>query len=443
MNQKVNQNYLNQTSLLEKIKKLKNLIEPQRKDQTRLDQFLSFDLSTHLLNADLMIFNQVTPNRQNSSLAGMTLAKIGMTVENTIKNGGNVLIPVRSRSLLCQLIMYILTLLSESRRANIYLISPSASSFISYLNIASEWMNQSLQNKIFHREYPLPLSKLIKDGRLKLITKLDSSSKDCIVKEPCIAFVAHATLRCGDSLYLLERWKNDPKNSLIFVEPGLEPRRTVLPFVPFQIRIHILPIDMGIDINTVANIVNATGPKLVILPKERLTSNFPKELKLQSGESSQINGIEIDRPIKIKSKQPYEYGLVSKDLAQQIDFLKFGESFFCNLNCNYKIEDNNIILIKGEGNKTIKNRALFKTPTVKKILNEIEKLQFSERVWVKEQKNEIEGGIYTFEFEHTDPNFNKSRIIFNSITNETTIEAQNEFARTHLKTVILNVVEEL
>ncbi|KAJ6255437.1 integrator complex subunit 9 [Anaeramoeba flamelloides] len=443
MNKTINQNSSNQTSVIQKIKKLKNLIEPQREVQTRLDHFLSFDLSSHLLNADLMIFNQVSQLRQDISLAEMSLRKLGIAVESTIKKGGNVLIPIRTRSLLCQIILYLNTVLSVSRRANIYLISPSASCFISYLNIASEWMNQTLQKKMFHREYPLPLSKLIKERKLKLITKLDSSRKDSIVNEPCVAFVAHATLRCGDALYLLEKWKNDPKNALMFLEPGLEPRRTVLPFVPFQIRVHVFPIEKGIDINGVANIVNATEPKLVVVPKEHTSINFPKELKLQSGKTVKINGIEIDRPIKIKSKQPYEYGLVSKELAQQIDFLKIGESFFCNLNCNYQIEDNNIILIKGEDNKIIKNRALFRTPTVKKILNEIEKLQFSERVWLKEQKNEIEGGIFTFEFEKTDPNFNKSKIIFNSITNETTIVAQNEFARTHLKTVILNSVEEL
>lgn len=52
------------------------------------------------------------------------------------------------------------------QRVQIVFMSEAAQALVEYANINLEYLNQTLQNKIYHTENPLAIQKLIKSGRL-------------------------------------------------------------------------------------------------------------------------------------------------------------------------------------------------------------------------------------------------------------------------------------
>jgi len=60
---------------------------------------------------------------------------------------------------------------------------------------------------------PFPHAQLVKDGRLKHYKSLHDIPE---VRQPCVVFCGHPSLRFGDVTHLIETWGNNHMNTIIF-----------------------------------------------------------------------------------------------------------------------------------------------------------------------------------------------------------------------------------
>eukprot|EP01132_Coremiostelium_polycephalum_P007410 gene7410-9110_t len=265
-----------------------------------------------LQNPDILICTKLNnyPNQPPDEMLTDLCSSIG----TTLNGGGNVIIPSYSCGIVLDLFEHLSDYLGKVGLlyVPIYFISSVSKSVLSYADIYSEWLNKSKQERSFMPETPFFHQDMMRKGQFHSIQHVHSNFQP---NEPCIIFVGHPSCRLGDIVHLLRQYGDNPKNSLFFIEPDFEFKKTILPYSKLTCKIQFFPIDPRINFQEANILISKLSPKHLILLNNY--SNFIKNKHLNGNEGivSIINSMDI---IKIKSNQKFEPGFIDKSLALQI-----------------------------------------------------------------------------------------------------------------------------
>ena len=247
----------------------------------------------------------------------------------TVKNQGNVLIPVLPTGKIYDLIECLYRYLCDASLQNIpvYFMSTVANQSLAYSNIFAEWLNDSKQNLVNAAETPFIHSELAKNGLLKVFPSITSKFNDEF-NQPCIIFASHPSLRFGEACHFVELWKNSPANSFIFTDPEFNYLDALAPYQPVYANFYYFPIDTSLNTNQVNKLLKETkqisqlitSVNYKTLNSEQIYQNdhLSKIDQSRLNPSINVNYYLPNDIIKINLKRRFENCEIDPDLASII-----------------------------------------------------------------------------------------------------------------------------
>ncbi|OQR68881.1 integrator complex subunit 9-like [Tropilaelaps mercedesae] len=245
-------------------------------DQERVGYMASSStLTTHpkpiehqpLRNMDVLIMTSLT--QTPLAIPDTMLSEMCQAVEQTLKNGGNVLIPCHSAGVVYDLFECLSGHLESRGQLNtMYFVSPVANKSLAYSSILAEWLTSSKQQRVYIPEEPFPHSHLMKSGRLKVYESIADQTFMNEFHVPCVVFAGHPSLRFGDSVHLMELWHSDPNNAVIFTEPDFNYVDAVAPFQPISIKVLYYPIDTSLSFAQANKLLRDLRPNILLSHKQ-------------------------------------------------------------------------------------------------------------------------------------------------------------------------------
>ncbi|KAK6753557.1 hypothetical protein RB195_012881 [Necator americanus] len=230
-------------------------------------------------DADALILTSLARSPE-FSLEG-AIMEIAQTVVDTLKRGGNVLMPVNPVGSIYDLIDVVSRSIDGAGgsilESRIYFISPVAKGALAYSNVNAEWLSEAKQSSVYVPEEPFCHMGLVRNGRLKLYENVyESFCRD--YKTPCVVFTGHPSLRIGDAPHLLEMWGNDSKNALIMTDPDYPLNEVYAPYEDLAIRAFYCPIDTRLEFSHVNSSLLPVElkPKNLIIPETYSVSHISK-----------------------------------------------------------------------------------------------------------------------------------------------------------------------
>lgn len=306
-------------------------------------------------NADCVILSQLAlPSTMDlDAYFGDLCSQIGQT----LALGGNVLLPVSNAGLILDLFAILDTYMvstglnpstaglataggiASSPAIAMYYVSSISESVLAYANISAEWLDASKQERVYTPNNPFTHADLIETSRLFRYESIDqffgntysgaagdksggatrhTNSNMGPPRSPCIVFCGHPSLRFGESVALVEKFKTNPKNTIIFTEPHFDPKSSIAPFEPCACRLHVCPIDTRLTYKVACDLMRMHSPRHLVVPKAaaqflRAHLNFSQVLEMQHGDE-----------IKLSLQRKYERGFISPELAKTIQSTHVG-----------------------------------------------------------------------------------------------------------------------
>lgn len=207
--------------------------------------------------------------------------EVAQTIVDTLKRGGNVLMPVNPVGSIYDLIDVVSRSIDSAGGAfqdsRIYFISPVAKGALAYSNVNAEWLAEGRQNSMYVPEEPFTHSALVRNGRLKIYENIyESFCRE--YKTPCVVLTGHPSLRIGDAPHLIEMWGNDSKNALIMTDPDYPLNEVYAPFEDLAIRAFYYPIEIRLEFTQVNTslLIMDLKPKNLIIPEAYSLSHNSK-----------------------------------------------------------------------------------------------------------------------------------------------------------------------
>ncbi|CAF0809066.1 unnamed protein product [Brachionus calyciflorus] len=246
----------------------------------------------------------------------------------TLKNQGNVLIPVQPTGKIYDLIECLYRYLCDSSMGNtpIYFLSSVAEQSLAYSNIFAEWLCSSKQTLVYAAECPFQHGELLKNGFLKTYPGITSKFNDEF-HQPCILFASHPSLRFGEACHFVDLWKNSPNNSFIFTDSEFHYLDALAPYQPIYANYYFFPIDTSLNSSQIHKLLKE--PKYL---SQIIASNQYRLVhgEFQTGVNDHVSKLDpfkflgkIDLNfynqndiIKISLNRKYENCEIESDLAQ-------------------------------------------------------------------------------------------------------------------------------
>nr|CDJ95101.1 Integrator complex subunit 9 [Haemonchus contortus] len=223
-----------------------------------------------LQDCDALILTSLSRTPDFSSEGA--IIEVAQTVVDTLKRGGNVLMPVNPVGFVYDLIDVVSRSIDNAGgatlEARIYFISPVAKGALAYSNVNAEWLAETRQNAVYVPEEPFCHTALVRNGRLKLYDNIyESFCRE--YKTPCVVLTGHPSLRIGDAPHLLEMWGNDSRNALIMTDPDFPLNEVYAPFEDLAIRAFYYPIETRLEFSQVNTVLLPVElkPKNLIIPE--------------------------------------------------------------------------------------------------------------------------------------------------------------------------------
>ncbi|PIO72543.1 hypothetical protein TELCIR_05525 [Teladorsagia circumcincta] len=197
-----------------------------------------------LQDADALILTSLSRTPDFSSEGAVI--EVAQTVMDTLKRGGNVLMPVNPVGSIYDLIDVVSRSIDNAGgatlEARIYFISPVAKGALAYSNVNAEWLAESRQNAVYVPEEPFCHTAVL---------------------------TGHPSLRIGDAPHLLEMWGNDSKNALIMTDPDYPLNEVYAPYEDLAIRAFYYPIETRLEFSQVNTVLLPVElkPKNLIIPE--------------------------------------------------------------------------------------------------------------------------------------------------------------------------------
>ncbi|GAB6018889.1 hypothetical protein CHUAL_000547 [Chamberlinius hualienensis] len=275
---------------------------------------------TQLKNADALIFCGLTQAPLHNPDA--MLGEFCLSVANTVRSGGNVLIPCYSSGVIYDLFECLSSHLDQlgSSLVPMYFISPMADSSLAYSNIYAEWLSQGKQSKVYLPEEPFPHAHLLRSGRLKAFSSLHAEGFSTEFRCPSIVFTGHPSLRFGDVIHFLELWGGSHTNTIVFTEPDFPYIEALAPFQPLSIKVVYCPIDTNLNFSQANKLIRDLKPVHLLVPEEYTQPPplFPHRtdltIELETTSLTFKRGDVITLPIKRK----YEKIKLNAELADSL-----------------------------------------------------------------------------------------------------------------------------
>ena len=216
-----------------------------------------------LANPDVLLLSNLSLNPMY--FPDSTLSEVCNVVISTVKSGGNVLIPCHSTGVILDLIEWLIQNLNKNLLSDvpIIIVSPVADAALAHPDIYGEWLNDAKQAKLYIPELPFQHSQLIKSKRIHHFSNVADGMRE-VYKTPCIVFAGHPSLRCGDAVLLLEKWRDDAHNAVILIEPEFSFATTLAPFLPMSMKSYFCPIDPSINYSQASKLIKDIRPKTVV-----------------------------------------------------------------------------------------------------------------------------------------------------------------------------------
>ncbi|KAK0405646.1 hypothetical protein QR680_018110 [Steinernema hermaphroditum] len=218
--------------------------------------------------ADHLILSTMCLNRDNSP--GEQVLNIGKIVVETLRRGGNVLMPMSPTGTIYDMFEILASNMDGgqiSLDVPIYFVSPVADSTLAYANIYAEYLSDSKQALVYKPEEPFSHTQMIKNGRVKVYQEIHGKfSKE--FRTPCVMITGHPSLRVGDAVHFLEMWGADSRNSLIMTDPDYPLETVYGPFKTLAIRAHYCPVETRLDHSQLGKILSDLDPKKIYTPPE-------------------------------------------------------------------------------------------------------------------------------------------------------------------------------
>lgn len=222
-----------------------------------------------LRDSELMILTQVTntPTVNPDSMIG----EFCMNTALTLRNGGNVLVPVYPNGVTYDLFECLSVHLDSCGLSTVpmYFISPQADSSLAYSNIFAEWLSQGKQSKVYLPEPPFPHAELLSSGRLKSYATIHGEFSGDF-RTPCVLFTGHPSLRFGDAVHFIEMWKNTSANAIIFTEPDFHYLDALAPYQPIAMKVLYCPIDTSLNFTQANKLIRDLKPRMLVTEERYL-----------------------------------------------------------------------------------------------------------------------------------------------------------------------------
>ncbi|VDP40336.1 unnamed protein product [Heligmosomoides polygyrus] len=250
-----------------------------------------------LHDADALILTSLSRTPEYSY--EVAVMEVAQTIVDTLKRGGNVLMPVNPVGSIYDLIDG-----GAFQDSRIYFISPVAKGALAYSNVNAEWLAEGRQNSMYVPEEPFTHSALVRNGRLKIYENIyESFCRE--YKTPCVVLTGHPSLRIGDAPHLIEMWGNDSKNALIMTDPDYPLNEVYAPFEDLAIRAFYYPIEIRLEFTQVNTslLIMDLKPKNSITPMkydEQLSISLPskklRKRKMKISPERNLSGRVVTHP---------------------------------------------------------------------------------------------------------------------------------------------------
>jgi len=267
-----------------------------------------------------LIMTQLQSSIQSKSME-QSLIEFSATIQNTFGLGGCVIIPIHS----CGIILDLLEYVDSSLNATQYYVSPVSETVLAYADIVPEWLCKQKQDRVYLPETPFPYSNMIRTAILTQIQNLHTNFAAVAIqkpktykfpnslKEPCVIYVGHPTCRYGDVVHLITMLGSNPRNTIIIIEPDLDPVTTFAPFQPLLCKVLHIPLDPRLSAQEAQLLINELRPHHLVIPKCHNAISGATSADAIVSLISHLDVVNV--PV---SQQPFEPAFISKELAQKI-----------------------------------------------------------------------------------------------------------------------------
>ncbi|CAG7668628.1 unnamed protein product [Allacma fusca] len=270
-----------------------------------------------LKDADIFFLTGLTksPNHNPDSMMGEVCLTVGMT----LKNGGNVVLPCYPSGLIYDLFECLANYLDANSLVSIpfYFLSPHAESSLAYSNILAEWLSKNKQKKVYLPEDPFPHAQLVKDGRIRHFKSLQDI-KD--LRQPCILFCGHPSLRCGDIVHIIETWGAQQAHALIITESEFPYVECISPYLPLSMKIQYSPIDTSLNFQQANKLIKELKPTRLVTHADYLVppKEFPDKTEFTI-DYPNIDTFAANSVVSLKLKRDGVSAVMDHLLAQEVE----------------------------------------------------------------------------------------------------------------------------
>jgi hypothetical protein len=211
----------------------------------------------------------------------------------TLRDGGNVLVPACAEGVVLDLMERLRTHLSKFGLAGVpmFVAGPSSRFLVSYCNIAGEWSSEQRMRKMYIPENPFPFEEWAGQSLLacastaaglrdadalnaatatKATQQLtNAQTQQQLWREPCVVFSSAVSLSSGPTRYLLEQWGLSSRCLLVLCDAQAHSDAAVVESMidrfraradVFNIRVLNRILDVRLDRAAVSHLLGALRP---------------------------------------------------------------------------------------------------------------------------------------------------------------------------------------
>lgn len=118
---------------------------------------------------------------------------------------------------------------------------------------------------------------------------MNAEAEALLAKGPCVVFASHASLRVGDAVQVLQKWRHRSQNLLLLLDSSLASPRVVAhpvpvlrltelltaPFMPLSTRVICAPLDVGLSLPQLHELLAVLQPHALVVPRDYQLDSAP------------------------------------------------------------------------------------------------------------------------------------------------------------------------
>ncbi|CEO94661.1 unnamed protein product (mitochondrion) [Plasmodiophora brassicae] len=328
----------------------------------------------------------IGPGLRPSTCADPASALVTMcsVIETTIKQSGNVIIPVAPGAVIFDILEYVHAFLAARSLGHVtmHYISPVASASIAFSSIAGEWLCEPKQACIFDGKAPLGIEELTSKRRLQVYSSVEDDEFASSFKEPALMFTGVTSLHTGDTRFLLEQFGGDPRNCLINLQPdGISPQ---LPTSVGSMKVFQCPIDVRLNVEEVGQLLRQCNRcKKVYCPYEIAEA-------IQTSSLPSVPYREL-APFRIDVRMQYQLAYLDEPLARSIAIASQSRICAVPFRGQLRWEGCNIVIrgVDACDSLSQKRQDVYVSPTLTQLVSRLHQSGYSDATIIGSQPQDV------------------------------------------------------